>query len=104
TTYPGTTDEIILPRLAAGGYEVGKDFFLAFSPERVDPGNTRYQTRNIPKVIGGVTPACGRLATALYSTIIERVIPVSSTATAEMVKLLENTFRAVNIGMANELA
>ena len=104
TTYPGTTDEVILPRLSAGGYTVGRDFFLAFSPERVDPGNTQYQTANIPKVIGGVTPACRDLATALYSTIIERVIPVSSTATAEMVKLLENTFRAVNIGMANELA
>lgn len=104
TSYPGTTDEVILPRLSAGGYLVGKDFFLAFSPERIDPGNPRYQTANIPKVIGGVTPACSALATALYSTIIDRVIPVSSTATAEMVKLLENTFRAVNIGMANELA
>ena len=104
TSYPGTTDEVILPRLSTGGYLVGKDFFLAFSPERVDPGNPRYQTANIPKVIGGVTPACGELATALYSTIIDRVIHVSSTATAEMVKLLENTFRAVNIGMANELA
>jgi UDP-N-acetyl-D-glucosamine dehydrogenase len=104
TTYPGTTDEIILPRLAARGYEVGRDFFVAFSPERVDPGNPRYSTRNIPKVIGGVTPDCLRLATALYGTIIEKIVPVSSTATAEMVKLLENTFRAVNIGMANELA
>jgi UDP-N-acetyl-D-glucosamine dehydrogenase len=104
TTYPGTTDEIILPRLQAGGYTVGHDFFLAFSPERVDPGNPQYGTANIPKVIGGVTQACRDLATALYSTIVERVIPVSSTATAEMVKLLENTFRAVNIGMANELA
>jgi UDP-N-acetyl-D-glucosamine dehydrogenase len=104
TTYPGTTDEIILPRLQAGGYTVGRDFFLAFSPERVDPGNAQFQTANIPKVIGGVTQACRDLATALYSTIIEHVIPVSSTATAEMVKLLENTFRAVNIGMANELA
>jgi UDP-N-acetyl-D-glucosamine dehydrogenase len=104
TSYPGTTDEIILPRLSTEGYLVGKDFFLAFSPERVDPGNPRYQTANIPKVIGGVTPACGELATALYSTIIDRVILVSSPATAEMVKLLENTFRAVNIGMANELA
>ena len=104
TTYPGTTDEIILPRISAAGYEVGKGFFLAFSPERVDPGNPKYQTANIPKVIGGVTPDCGNLARALYSTIIDQVIPVSSPAAAEMVKLLENTFRAVNIGMANELA
>jgi UDP-N-acetyl-D-glucosamine dehydrogenase len=104
TTYPGTTDEIILPRLSAGGYTVGQDFFLAFSPERVDPGNPQYHTNNIPKVIGGVTPSCVQLATALYSTVIKKVIPVSSTATAEMVKLLENTFRAVNIGLANELA
>jgi UDP-N-acetyl-D-glucosamine dehydrogenase len=104
TTYPGTTDEVILPRLSARGHTVGQEFFLAFSPERVDPGNPQYQTANIPKVIGGVTSDCVRLATTLYSTIITRVIPVSSTATAEMVKLLENTFRAVNIGMANELA
>jgi UDP-N-acetyl-D-glucosamine dehydrogenase len=104
TTYPGTTDEVILPRLSAGGYTVGRDFFLAFSPERVDPGNPQYQTQNIPKVIGGVTPTCIKLATALYSTAIQTVIPVSSPATAEMVKLLENTFRAVNIGLANELA
>ena len=104
TTYPGTTDEIILPRLSANGYEVGKDFFLAFSPERVDPGNPRYQTANIPKVIGGVTPTCQELAVALYKTVVENIIPVSSPATAEMVKLFENTFRAVNIAMANELA
>jgi len=104
TTYPGTTDEVILPRLSAGGYTAGRDFFLAFSPERVDPGNPQYQTQNIPKVIGGVTPTCIKLATALYSTAIHTVIPVSSPATAEMVKLLENTFRAVNIGLANELA
>jgi UDP-N-acetyl-D-glucosamine dehydrogenase len=104
TTYPGTTDEVILPRLSEGGYVAGRDFFLAFSPERVDPGNPQYQTRNIPKVIGGVTPTCIQLATAIYSTAIQNVIPVSSPATAEMVKLLENTFRAVNIGLANELA
>jgi UDP-N-acetyl-D-glucosamine dehydrogenase len=104
TTYPGTTDEVILPRLSANGYKVGVDFFLAFSPERVDPGNPRYKTGNIPKVIGGVTPDCLRLATALYGHIIDKIVPVSSPSTAEMVKLLENTFRAVNIGMANELA
>jgi UDP-N-acetyl-D-glucosamine dehydrogenase len=104
TTYPGTTDEIILPRLSATGYKVGEDFFLAFSPERVDPGNPRYQTRNIPKVIGGVTPNCQRLTVALYSKIIERIVPVSSPAAAEMTKIFENTFRMVNIAMANELA
>ncbi|MEO6458167.1 MAG: nucleotide sugar dehydrogenase [Chloroflexia bacterium] len=104
TTYPGTTDEVILPRLSSGGQMVGEDFFLAFSPERVDPGNPDFHTGNIPKVIGGVTPACRELAVALYSTVIEKIVPVSSTSTAEMVKLLENTFRAVNIGMANELA
>lgn len=104
TTYPGTTDEVILPRLTANGYTVGADMFLAFSPERVDPGNPSFRTENIPKVIGGVTPQCSKLATALYSTVIKQVVPVSSTSTAEMVKLLENTFRAVNIGMANELA
>jgi UDP-N-acetyl-D-glucosamine dehydrogenase len=104
TTYPGTTEEIILPRLSANGYKVGTDFFLAFSPERVDPGNPNYKTSNIPKVIGGVTPDCLRLAVALYGHIIEKIVPVSSPSTAEMVKLLENTFRAVNIGMANELA
>ncbi|HET6261749.1 MAG TPA: nucleotide sugar dehydrogenase, partial [Chloroflexia bacterium] len=104
TTYPGTTDEIILPRLTASGCRVGEDFFLAFSPERIDPGNPKYHTSNIPKVMGGVTPNCLALATALYSHVIERIVPVSSTSAAEMVKLLENTFRAVNIGMANELA
>ncbi len=104
TTYPGTTDEVILPRLSAGGHIVGRDFFLAFSPERVDPGNPQFKTANIPKVIGGVTPQCRDLASELYSHVIGRIVPVSSTSTAEMVKLLENTFRAVNIGMANELA
>jgi UDP-N-acetyl-D-glucosamine dehydrogenase len=104
TTYPGTTEEVILPRLSAGGYKVGRDFFLAFSPERVDPGNPQYKTGNIPKVIGGVTPECQKLSGALYANVIERIVPVSSPSTAEMVKLLENTFRAVNIGMANELA
>ena len=104
TTYPGTTDEAILPMLEAQGFRVGRDFALAFSPERIDPGNTRYTTRTIPKVVGGVTPRCRRLAALLYGQIIRTVIPVSSTKVAEMVKLLENTFRAVNIGLVNEIA
>jgi UDP-N-acetyl-D-glucosamine dehydrogenase len=90
--------------LEARGFLVGKDFFLAFSPERVDPGNQKYQTRNIPKVVGGVTPACTRAVTQLYATVMEQVVPVSSTQVAEMVKLLENTFRSVNIGLVNEMA
>jgi UDP-N-acetyl-D-glucosamine dehydrogenase len=104
TTYPGTTEEVILPKLEATGLTVGRDFFLAFSPERVDPGNPRFDTRNTPKILGGVTPACGRVARALYEPAIERIIPVSSTRAAEMVKLLENTFRSVNIGLVNEMA
>jgi UDP-N-acetyl-D-glucosamine dehydrogenase len=104
TTYPGTTDELILPRLTARGMTVGRDFFLAFSPERVDPGNVVYQTRNIPKVVGGVTARCTKMACLLYAQTLETVIPVSSTRVAEMVKLLENTFRSVNIGLANETA
>jgi UDP-N-acetyl-D-glucosamine dehydrogenase len=104
TTYPGTTEEVILPRLSAGGLRVGEDFFLAFSPERVDPGNPRYHTTNIPKVVGGVTPACTRAASALYGQVMETVIPVSSVRVAETVKLLENTFRSVNIGLVNEIA
>jgi UDP-N-acetyl-D-glucosamine dehydrogenase len=104
TTYPGTTEELILPILSEGGLEVGKDFFLAFSPERVDPGNPRFNTRNTPKIIGGVTPACTRVAQALYRHAIETILPVSSTRAAEMVKLLENTFRSVNIGLVNEVA
>jgi UDP-N-acetyl-D-glucosamine dehydrogenase len=104
TTYPGTTEELILPILQERGLTVGRDFFLAFSPERVDPGNPRYNTHNTPKIIGGVTPTCTRIAKALYEQAIERVIPVSSTKTAEMVKLLENTFRSVNIGLVNEVA
>ena len=104
TTYPGTTREVLVPKLTQGRYELGKDVFIAFSPERVDPGNDRYHTRNTPKVIGGVTPACLEVATALYGTIIETLVPVSSTDAAEMVKLLENTFRAVNIGLVNEVA
>jgi UDP-N-acetyl-D-glucosamine dehydrogenase len=104
TTYPGTTEEILLTRLEAGGLKVGEDFHLAFSPERVDPGNARFGTRNTPKVVGGVTPACTEVAAALYRTGVETVVPVSSTKSAEMVKLLENTFRAVNIGLVNEIA
>ena len=104
TTYPGTTDEVVQPLLEATGLKAGRDFFLAFSPERVDPGNPTFQTHNVPKVVGGVTPICSRLAAALYGTAIETIVPVSSTRVAEMVKLLENTFRAVNIGLVNELA
>ena len=104
TTYPGTTEEIILARLGADSLKVGQDFFLAFSPERVDPGNAKYKTKDIPKVVGGVTKTCTDLSKLLYSQIVKDVIPVSSTRSAEMVKLLENTFRAVNIGLINELA
>jgi UDP-N-acetyl-D-glucosamine dehydrogenase len=104
TTYPGTTEEVMRPRLEAGGLRVGRDLFLAFSPERVDPGNKVWQTHNTPKVVGGCTPACTRVATAMYRTAIKTVHPVSSTQAAEMCKLLENTFRAVNIGLVNEIA
>src|SRR6185369_16240261 len=104
TTYPGTTDELVLPMLSESGLEVGKDFFLAFSPERVDPGNPTFNTRNIPKVVGGVTPACTNAAVKLYRQRLEHVVAVSSPQVAEMVKLLENTFRSVNIGLVNELA
>ncbi|MET0594711.1 MAG: nucleotide sugar dehydrogenase [Polyangiaceae bacterium] len=103
TTYPGTTREVLVPTLTRG-YELGKDVFVAFSPERVDPGNQRYNTRNTPKVIGGTTPACLEIAQALYARIIDTVVPVSSTDSAEMVKLLKNTFRAVNIALVNEVA
>ncbi len=104
TTYPGTTEELVLPEFAKSGLRVGTDFFLAFSPERVDPGNELYKTRNTPKVIGGITPACLDQATKLYQMIFDRLVPVSSTRSAEMVKLLENTFRSVNIGLVNEFA
>ncbi len=104
TTYPGTTEEVILPRLQAGGLKVGEDFFLAFSPERVDPGNSRFNTKNIPKVVGGITPACTEMAASLYRATLSTVVPVSGAKVAEMVKLLENTFRSVNIGLVNELA
>jgi UDP-N-acetyl-D-glucosamine dehydrogenase len=104
TTYPGTTEEVVLPALEESGLKVGRDFFLAFSPERIDPGNKQYNTRNIPKVVGGVTARCTQVAKTLYEQSIETVVPVSSTRVAEMVKLLENTFRSVNIGLVNELA
>jgi len=104
TTYPGTTDELVLPMLERPGLKVGEDFFLCFSPERVDPGNARYQTANIPKVVGGITPACTEMGALFYSQALETVVPVSSTSVAEMVKLLENTFRMINIGLVNELA
>jgi len=104
TTYPGTTDELVRPALEAGGLRAGADFCLAFSPERVDPGNRVYTTRNIPKIVGGIDPGSTEAAARLYGQIVEHVVPVSSPAVGEMVKLLENTFRAVNIGLANEIA
>lgn len=104
TTYPGTTEDIILPRMLEGGFEVGENVFIAFSPERIDPANKTFGVRNTPKVIGGVTEACTEVACKLYSAAVDTVVPVSSPRTAEMVKLLENTFRAVNIGLINEIA
>lgn len=104
TTYPGTTREIMLPALESTGLKVGEDFFLAFSPERVDPGNPVYGTKNTPKVVGGITPDCHRVACAMYSPAIDTLVPVSTTEAAELVKLLENTFRSVNIGLVNEMA
>lgn len=104
TTYPGTTDEVLLPELESTGLKVGVDFFLAFSPERIDPGNPDFETRTTPKVVGGITAACMQLAQAFYGAAIEQVVPVSSPRVAEMTKLLENTFRAVNIGLVNEIA
>jgi UDP-N-acetyl-D-glucosamine dehydrogenase len=104
TTYPGTTDELMLPMFEKPGVRVGHEFFLCFSPERVDPGNPNFQTRNIPKVVGGITPVCTELGALFYSQALEKVVPVSSTRVAEMVKLLENTFRMINIGLANEIA
>jgi len=104
TTYPGTTDELVLPMLEGPGMKVGEQFFLCFSPERVDPGNPNFHTLNIPKVVGGITPACTKLGALFYSQALEKVVPVSSTSVAEMVKLLENTFRMINIGLVNEMA
>jgi UDP-N-acetyl-D-glucosamine dehydrogenase len=104
TTYPGTTRELMQPKLENAGLKVGEDVFLAFSPERVDPGNKKWTTKNTPKVVGGITAACTEVASALYSACLDNIVPVTSTETAELVKLLENTFRAVNIGMVNEMA
>lgn len=104
TTYPGTTEEIILPNLERSGLSVERDFFLCFSPERIDPGNKKFPIHKIPKVVGGINPVSTRLGAALYSNISEQVVPVTSSRTAEMAKLLENTFRIVNIGLVNELA
>lgn len=104
TTYPGTTREVVLPRLEERGLEAGKTIFVAFSPERVDPGNKQFGIRNTPKVVGGITRECTKLAAALYGSVVDRVVTVSSAEAAELVKLLENTFRAVNIGLVNEIA
>jgi UDP-N-acetyl-D-glucosamine dehydrogenase len=104
TTYPGTTDEVLLTSFRSTGLEVGKDFYLAFSPERIDPGNPTWNTRNTTRIVGGTTPACTEMARLLYEQVVDRVYPVSSTRSAEMVKLLENTFRAINIGLVNEVA
>ena len=104
TTYPGTTDELMLPMFEEGGLKVGEDFFMCFSPERVDPGNAKFQTKNIPKVVGGITPTCTELGALFYGQALDTVVPVGSTRVAEMVKLLENTFRMINIGMVNEIA
>jgi UDP-N-acetyl-D-glucosamine dehydrogenase len=104
TTYPGTTDELVRPLLEKGGIVVGEDLFLCFSPERVDPGNPKFNTKNIPKVVGGTTPACTEVGHLFYSQALQNVIPVTSTQVAEMVKLLENTFRMINIGLVNEIA
>jgi UDP-N-acetyl-D-glucosamine dehydrogenase len=103
TTYPGTTEELILPRLESTGMKVGRDFFLAFSPEREDPGNKRFVTHQIPKVVAGVTPSCQKVVTTLYDQIIKKVVPVSSPRVAELTKLLENIYRSVNIALVNEL-
>lgn len=104
TTYPGTTTEVALPELEQGGLKAGVDFHLVFSPERIDPGNPRYQVRNTPKIVGGLTPACTEAGCLLYKAAVDTLIPVSSPTAAEMAKLLENTFRAINIGLVNEMA
>ena len=104
TTYPGTTHEFVIPMLEDSGLEIGKDFSLAFAPERIDPANTKFKVKNVPKVVGGETALCTDLACAVFDTVFDTTVPVSSTQAAEMVKLLENTFRAINIGLANEIA
>jgi UDP-N-acetyl-D-glucosamine dehydrogenase len=104
TTYPGTTDELMLPMFEKADFKIGEHFFMCFSPERVDPGNPNFQTKNIPKVVGGITPACTELGALFYGQALEKVVPVGSTRVAEMVKLLENTFRMINIGLVNEIA
>jgi UDP-N-acetyl-D-glucosamine dehydrogenase len=104
TTYPGTTDELMLPMFERPDLKIGEHFFMCFSPERVDPGNPKFQTKNIPKVVGGITPACTELGALFYGQALEKVVPVGSTRVAEMVKLLENTFRMINIGLVNEIA
>ncbi len=104
TTYPGTTRELMQPKLEDAGLKIGEDVFLAFSPERVDPGNPKWHTKNTPKVVGGITPNCTQVACALYASCLDTIVPVESTETAELVKLLENTFRSVNIGLVNEMA
>ena len=102
TTYPGTTTEVVLPRMLSNGLTAGEDIFIAFSPERIDPANTSYGVRNTPKVIGGVTPSCTDVAVALYATVVEQMVPVSSTQAAEMVKMLENTFRSAKSNGSGE--
>lgn len=104
TTYPGTTHEFVIPMLEDSGLVIGKDFSLAFAPERIDPANAKFKVKNVPKVVGGETPLCTDLACAVFDTVFDTTVPVSSTQAAEMVKLLENTFRAINIGLANEIA
>ncbi len=104
TTYPGTTHEFVIPLLEDAGLEIGKDFCLAFAPERIDPANPNFKVKNVPKVVGGETPLCTELACKVFQTVFDTIVPVSSTQSAEMVKLLENTFRAINIGLANEIA
>src|SRR5262249_50686114 len=103
TTYPGTTDEVVKPELERRGLQAGQDFYLAFSPEREDPNNPNFSTKTIPKLVGGCTPKCGQVACALYRTVLDKVVPVTSAQVAEAAKLLENIYRSVNIALVNEL-